>query len=248
MRTLLLALLLVGGVALAQDDGVEAPPREPSEEMLRHCPELKGAIGLRRDQLLALFFELDPHRIDEAKVRALFVLPRDGGLLEGFLVEKGRFRAQTGLRAVVAGLGSAGFAWAIDRFENGKPESRGRALDALLAVEAREAWRLLEARLDDTRAVPDWRAAQEAPPGYKDLRVCDHAVRLLGSKLVGVSKPPETRVSSLLPLDERDARIAKVKQFLASDAAYRAHVEKARSIAAALDAKDRERLGSLGVK
>ena len=242
------ALLALGGVALAQDDGVGSPSREPTEEMLQHCPELKGSIGLRRDQLVALFFELDPRAMDERKVRSLFELPRDAAFLEDFLAEKGRYRAQSGLRAVVAGLGSAGFAWIVDRFENGKPETRGRAVDALLVVDAREAWRLLETRLDDKRSVPDWKASQEAPPGYKDLRVCDHALRLLGSKLVGVVKPPETRVSSLLAIDERDARIAKAKEFLARDATYRANVEKTRTIAADLDAKDRELLGKLGVK
>lgn len=245
---LLVALMTVGGAALAQEDGLGAAPREPTEEMLQHCPELRGAIGLKRDQLLALFFELDASSVDEKRVRSIFSLPRDKDLLEGFLDEKGRYRAQSGLRAVVAGLGSAGLAWAAGRFENGKPESRGRALDALVAVKAREAWKLLEARLEDKRPVPDWRAANEAPPGYKALRVCDHAVRLLGSRLMDVTTPPDTRVGSLLPIEDRDARILKVKDFLARDAAYRAHVAKAPSLLGELDPKDRELLEGLGVK
>jgi hypothetical protein len=216
--------------------------------MLRHCPELKGAIGLRKDQLLALFFDLDARPTDEKKVRSTFALPRDAAFLEGFLDEKGRYRAQTGLRAVVAGLGSAGLAWAADRFEKGKPEARGRALDTLTSVDAREAWKLLETRLDDTRGVPDWKAAQEAPPGYKELRVCDHALRVLGAKLLDVTKPPETRVGALVAVEERDARIAKVKEFLAKDDAYRAHLAKAPSFAEQLDARDRQLLETLGVK
>jgi hypothetical protein len=225
-RSLLLVILLaLGGGALAQEDGVGGPVRDASPEQLQHCPELKGAIGLRRDQLFALFFELDGRTVDEKKVRALFALPRDAAFLEGFLAEKGRYRCQSGLRAVVAGLGSAGMTWAVDRAENGAPEIRGRALDTLVATDTREVWKVLESKLDDKRAVPDWRAANEAPPGYSDLRVCDHATRVLGSKLIGVTKPPETRVGSLAPIETRDARIVKLKDFLGKDPAYLAHMK-----------------------
>jgi len=223
-RVALLAVLLACGLASAQEDGLGGKDREPTPEMLRVSPELKGKIGLEKEQLIALFFELDAKKPDAKKVRALFSIERDQALLERYLTEKGRYRAQSGLRAVVAGLGSSGFAWALDRFENGKPESRGRALDALSATEARETWDVLERALQDERPVPDWRAAQEAPPGYKALRVCDHALRLLGSKLLPVVKdPPETRVSSLQPLEERDALRKKLEAFLAKDETVRRH-------------------------
>lgn len=238
-------LLALGSAALAQDGLGGETGRPPTEEQLRLCPELKGAIGLRKDQLLALFFELDDRKVDARKVRSLFDAERDAALLDGYLDEKGRYRAQTGLRAVVAGLGSAGLAWALDRFEHGKPEARGRALDALTALDAREAWQVLESRLGDTRSVPDWRSSQEAPPGYKHLRVCDHAAKVLGQKLIDVTNPPETRVGPLIAIDERDARVKALADFLAKDAAYKAHVAKARSLEEQLDEPSRKLLHEL---
>ncbi len=237
---LALALLAsLSGLVLAQDGLPDEEKREVTEDMVRTCPDLKDAKGTRKAQLLALFFDLDWKTAGEdatrTKVRALFDLAKkkeDQELLEKYLAAKGAYRCQSGMRAVVGASGAPGLAWALKVFEKGPPEARGRLLDALSAVHLKEGWRFLARCLDDKTVVPDWKAKQEAPVGYSDLRVCDHALKVLAARLESqenLALPKEVnggRGGSLTPVESRDAQIAALKDFLATNKPYAAIVKK----------------------
>jgi hypothetical protein len=235
-------LALLAGGALAQEDD-----RAVTKAMLETCPELKDATGRKKAQLLALFFDLDwkkaGEEATEKKVRGLFDLSKkeDGELLEKYLAEKGAHRCQGGLRAVVAAEGAPGLVWALRQLDKGPVEAKGRVIDALFAVRFKEAWRVLVALLKDKTAVPDWKAKQEAPMGYADLRVCDHALRTLAARLETVEKlelPKEVnggRGGPLTTIESRDAQIAALKKVVEKDEKYAALLKNA---PVALDALD----------
>ncbi len=267
MRKLALLLLLVAIPALAQErDGLGGGPddRPVTESMLQQCPELAGAKGKKKAQLLALYFDLDWKKATDAAtrdhVRALFDLGNadDRTLLEKALAEKAPHRSQGGLRAVVAACGSSGLFFALAVFEKGPAEVRGRVLDSLFAVRLVEGWRFLVHCLDDKTPVPDHKAAAEAPIGYAPLRVCDHAHRTLVARLETQEKaslPAEVgngRGGSLTKIEARDAQIAALEKWLEGDAG-KAVLSRAKE--SALDGPDdeakkqgRELLERLGVK
>lgn len=256
-------VLLLGAAAFAQDGPDDE--RAVTDEMVQTCPDLKTAKGRVKSQLLALFFDLDWRKASEPatekRVRATFDLAKkeDTDLLEKHLATKGAYRCQGGVRAVVAAEGAPGLLWALRVFEKGVVQVRGRALDALSAVRFKEALRLLVRALDDKTPVPDWKAAQESPPGYTDLRVCDHALRTLAGRLEnleGLTLPKAVnggRGGPLTTVESRDAQVAALKQFVAGDAQYAALLKKAPSAMDGLDgaakkeAKETfERLGVAG--
>jgi hypothetical protein len=247
------------------DGGLGGPAgdREITEDMARACPELKTAVGRRKAQFLALYFDLPGKSAGDAQTKKTvadaFDLgnAEDSAFLEKLLLERGPYKAQDGVRLVVACSGPKGVAWVLERFEKIKPEGKGRLIDALLHSSEREVWKFLQKLLDDQTPVPNWRASQEAPPGYVDLRVCDHALRTLGSRLIAAEiKLPEDakggQVTSLMPIDDRQTRIALVKSALLADKAYADLVAKAPSVLEGLDAKQKpetaERLKRLGVE
>ena len=167
-------------------------------------------------------------------MKALFDLSKKEhtDLLERQLATKGAYRCQGGVRAVVAAGGAPGLVWALRVFEKGPPEVRGRVLDALSAVHFKEGWRFLVKCLDDKAAVPDWKAKQEAPMNYADLRVCDHALRTLAGRLENQEElklPKEVnggRGGPLTTIESRDGQIASLKKFVAEDKKYLALVAK----------------------
>jgi len=267
VRRLALLFLLCAVPALAQDkEGLGGGPddRPVTDGMLQQCPDLAGAKGKKKAQLLALYFDLDWKKAGDAAtqrdVRALFDLGSadDRALLEKSLAEKAPHRSQGGLRAVIAAEGSSGLFFALGVFEKGPAEVRGRVLDSLFAVRLVEGWSFLVHCLDDKAAVPDHKAAAEAPLGYADLRVCDHAHRTLVARLETQEKaalPAEVgngRGGSLTKIEARDAQIAALKKWLEGDTG-KAVLGRTRE--SALDGPDsdakkqgRELLERLGVK
>jgi hypothetical protein len=239
--------------ALAQDK--EKPDERPvTEGMLKDCPDLRGAEGKKRAQLLALFFELDWKKAGEPatrkKVGELFDLTDagDGALLEGYLAEKGAHRCQGGLRAVVAASGAPGLRWVFRVFEKkgAPPERLGRLLDTLFAVHFREALAFLVKCLADKTVVPDWKAKQEAPLNYKDLRVCDHALRTIAARLTtqeDLTPPKEAgdgRGFTLTPEAKRDEQIAALQAWLAADPGFLALLNKEPSVLDGLEGDDKK--------
>lgn len=216
----LLAFAALGATAVAQDDPLGPTPDE--QEKLRICPQLADATGRRRDQLEALYFELtpadveDPASEDAALARQLFDLANvdDTRLLTTELTAEGS-RCLPGLQAVLRAHGAPGLLWLLERLVETPAPRRGRLIAALGAFDEREAWVSLLTLLVDRAPVPNPRAAAQAPPGYHDLRVCDHALRALAPRLRDVAPAPaglDWRVEPLLPITVRDARIAALRE------------------------------------
>ena len=65
------ALLLLAGLLAASLSARAQDDREITEEMKRLCPALETAEGRRREQLLLLYFDLDPTRAHDPKQAAL---------------------------------------------------------------------------------------------------------------------------------------------------------------------------------
>jgi hypothetical protein len=119
-----------------------------------------------------------------------------------------------GLQAALRAHGDAGLVWLLERLAAAPPERRARPIAVLAAFDQREAWQALLALLADTTRVPNPRAAAQAPPGYADLRVCDHALRALAPRLRPFPLPAgieEWRVDPLMPLGVRDKRVAAAR-------------------------------------
>jgi hypothetical protein len=216
---LLFAFCLVGGRAAAQDDPLGPSPDE--QEKLEICPQLADATGRRRDQLEALYFDLtiadveDPAGEDAALARELFDLgnAEDTKLLAAELTADGS-RCLPGLQAVLRAHGANGLLWLLERLAETPAPKRGRVIAAVAAFDEREAWSTLLALLTDLTPIPNARAAAQAPPGYQDLRVCDHALRALAPRLRDVAPAPDGidwRVEPLLPIKVRDQRIAALR-------------------------------------
>ena len=278
-RSRLAALGLALGLALGpafvaasraqdkDDGGLGGGPEGTAvtDAMLKACPKLATAKGRRRRQLVALYFQLDWAKADaeETKktVRELFDFEKedDRAVLAEVLLEKGPRPQARGLRAAVAASGGPGLVWLLRVFaEKAQPAEKGFCLDALFAARSKEALRFLEKCLDDTTSVPDGKAAQEAPPGYEHLRVCDHALRVLRARLEAVDKlaspkDPQGEVRSIMPIAKRDASIDAFKKWLAADKGHQALLAGAPSALADLpDEKSkkeaRELLGRLKVE
>ncbi len=265
---LLGVLFLNAAPALAQDGETPPPGSKPAEglgeggevteEMLRACPDLKGAVGRKKEQLVALYSGLDWRKAGEEatrkRVKELFDLTKDEdtAVLEKQLQPtKGPQRCANGLRCVFAASGPEGLLFALERWTKVAVEARGRWLDALAAVPYREVDRFLAGRLTDKASVPNWRASQEGPPGYADLRVCDYAFRTIIPRLFdieGLTLPKEVaegQLASITKMDERDKKVAALAEWLAKDKAYAAHLAKQPSVLAApgLDEATKKRLG-----
>jgi hypothetical protein len=241
--TLLVGALAIAGAlsARAQEGGLGGPDEgaDPTEAQVKACPRLAGATGRRKNQLMALYFQLDWAKPDEAKekVAKLFDFERaeDKALLEGVLLEKGPRPQARGLRALVA-ASNPGLVWLMGEFDKAQaqPSDLGVCVDAVFAARSKEAIRFLERCLDDPRPVPDTKAAQEAPPGYQHLRVCDHALRVLRARFeswdkLTLPKDPMGEVRSLTPVAKRDASIASFKKWLAEDKGHQELLAKAPS-------------------
>jgi hypothetical protein len=220
----LLSLLLLAACACpVQAQGGDLGPTPAEEEKLRLCPELKEAQGRTREQLEALFFQLDPTdflgeggEAKAAKVRALFDLgaEADAKLLVAQLDGEGTARCLPGLQAVLVAHGPQGLVWLLERLAATPAPRRGRLIACLAAFHEREAWRVLLALLSDKTPVPNPKGAAQAPPGYADLRVCDHALRALAVRLRRTVPPPEGiewKVDPLLPIAVRDKRVEALK-------------------------------------
>lgn len=208
------------GLAGAQDDPLGPTPDE--QEKLRICPQLADATGRRRDQLEALYFELtladvaDPASDEAVYARELFDLANadDAKLLTAELTADGS-QCLPGLQAVLRAHGAPGLVWLLERLAETPAAKRGRVIAALAAFDEREAWTTLLSLLGDRTPVPNPRAAAQAPPGYHDLRVCDHALRALAPRLRDVAPAPEGldwRVEPLLPITVRDERLAALRE------------------------------------
>lgn len=214
-------LLLAALAAPAWAQGGDLGPTPAEEEKLRLCPELKEAQGRTREQLEALFFQLDPTDFlgDPSKaerVRALFDLgaEADARLLLAQLDGEGPSRCLPGLQAVLVAHGPQGLVWLLERTAATPAPRRGRLIACLAAFHEREAWRVLLALLSDKTPVPNPKGQAQAPPGYADLRVCDHALRALAVRLRRTLPPPEGiewKVDPLLPIAVRDKRVEALK-------------------------------------
>lgn len=234
--SLALALLALAPAARAQDGGDLDPG------MLEVCPELKDAGPREREQLIALFFELDPRHLGAAqreRTKSLFDLgkPEDVAVLARYLDQDHKPPCLAGVSAVFLAHGDAGLVWLLERWASAPPPRRGRLIEVLAnAGEQREVWQFLLRALRDRTPVPDAHAAAIAPPGYTDLRVCDHALRALGQRLRRVKEvrlpgdPADLRVDSTMPPDVRDARVQSLGKFLAADDGFQALLLAAPSV------------------
>lgn len=224
---LAVVLLLTASPALAQGELGGAPAPE-EQEKLRICPELKDATGRRREQLEALFFDLSPGDVaaKPEKIQALFPLEgADAKLLEAELDGAGPARCLTGLQTVIRAHGARGVLWLLERLAAQPGAKRGRAIAVLAALDAREVWQALVALLADPTPVPNPQGAAQAPPGYVDMRVCDHALRSLSQRLKKYKRPEgiEWRADPMLPIAVRDKRVAAARA-LARDELFLADV------------------------
>lgn len=204
-----------------------APPPE-EQERLKVCPELKDATGRRREQLEALFFGLSPRDVEAKpeKIQALFPLEgEDVKLLEAELDGAGPARCLPGLQTVVRAHGARGVLWLLERLAAQPAARRGRTISVLAALDAREAWQALVALLADATPVPNPKGAAQAPPGYVEMRVCDHALRALSQRLKKFKRPEgiEWRADPMLPIAVRDKRVAAARA-LAKDELFQADV------------------------
>jgi len=225
-----LVLLLACLPAWAQEDDT---PLEPG--MLEECPDLKDAGPREKKQLVALFFELDPKVVDpktRARVKSLFdlKLERDLAILERYLDAEGKISCLPGLQTVFRAHQDDGLLWLLERYASAEIARRGRLVEVLAAFEGREVWRLMVELLDDRKTVPNPQAAQIAPPGYVDLRVCDYALRALARRLRDVKAvdPPgdqtQRKVHATTPVEIRNVRAGKLAAFLATDEAFHTHL------------------------
>ncbi len=248
-------LALASPAARAQED------LEVTAEMIRVCPALETAEGRRRDQLVLLYFGLDPARAGDAEQRAQvrehFDLARaeDVALLRAELFEAAKPRCLGGLKAALAGLGAPGALFCVREAAAEDPVRRARALEGLQGAEFAEVYALLHHALGDKTSL-DEADAQIAPPGFEPKRVADHAFRVLGVKLDGALKVPKgllagAAVGPMVPVADRDARIAAFVEWSARDEAYGAFVRARPSLLAALSEADaaeaRAALGAAGL-
>src|SRR5581483_5623971 len=141
---LVLALALAG-VARAQEGlgGPDDTP-DPTESQLKACPRLAGVTGRRKAQLMAVYFQLDWAKLDDAATKKKlelfdFANKDDRALLESVLLEKGARPQARGLRCVVAGGGGPALVWLLETFEKAQPAEKGFCLDALFAARSKEA-------------------------------------------------------------------------------------------------------------
>src|SRR5207244_3196394 len=149
----------------------------------------------------------------------LFDLTKEGPdaeLLDKNLAQRGVPRIHNGLRTVIAAWDGHGALWAFGRIakQKEKPnDALARLIDGLQASDLKEVWTFLEKALDDKTPAPNWRAAQEGPPGYQDLRVCDLAFRALGQRLIdapGVTFPAELKNGQVSPTTKLATRDEKI--------------------------------------
>jgi hypothetical protein len=245
---LLLAVPVLGAVlpvsGRAQEDS------EVTEEMKELCPRLAAAEGRLREQLILLYFRLDPARAgdpeQQALVREKFDLARaeDGALLQAELFDAAKPRCLGGMKAALAGLGAPGALFCVREFAVEEPRRRARALEGLQGCEFAEVYALLLHALQD-KAFLDEADAQIAPPGYEPKRVADHAFRVLAAKLDGTVKVPKGLLSGagvgpMVPVPDRDTRIAALVDWAAADAAYAEHVKSRPALLAALPPAEAE--------
>ncbi len=228
---------------------VPARPQEETEiteEMTRLCPGLATAEGRAREQLILLYFRLDPARAaepDQQKtVREHFDLARaeDEALLRAELFDPPKVRCMGGLKAALAGLGAPGALLCIRAASADAPLRRARALEGLQASEFAEVYALLRRALGD-KAFLDDADAQIAPPGFEPKRVADHAFRVLAAKLEGAVKVPKGLLSGagvgpMVPVPDRDERIGALLEWSVRDPGYAAHVQSRPSLVGALPA------------
>lgn len=258
-------LIAVAGVLLcATLYGQEPPEDEPvlsEEEMFEACPELKTAGPREHKQLVALFFTLGSETLkrEAAKdVRDLFDLKSeaDTAILIRYLDKPGRSACGIGLRAVFRAHAAPGQLWLLERYVKAEPAKRGRLIGMLASFDDQETWLLLLKLLDDRTPVPSDRAAETAPQGYVHLRVCDYALRALGSKLSRLRririKRTNRHVHPTLPLEDRDFRIKTVRQLLERNDEFQTHLLGLPRLGDALDVEGKEQaikaLAKLGVK
>lgn len=241
MTTACSASSVAGVLALGCLLSASAWAKGPDAHQLRLCPELKTARGRARTQLRALFFKLHPKRLTakaRPRVRALFDLRRQGdvALLARYLDASDRVACLNGLRTVFRAHGDAGLVWLLERYARAKPTRRARLLTLLADFDRREVWRLFEKLLADRTVLPDPGGRRVAPPGFRDLRVCDHALRALTLKLGRVralefaGSRADRTVHALLAIKLRDARVARFARTLRAHRGYRKHVRGRASI------------------
>lgn len=240
------ALLCVAlaGTARAQDE------IEITDEMKQACPALATAEGRTREQLVLLYFRLDPTRCADAAqqelVRAHFDLGRseDAALLRAELFDAEKVRCLGGLKAALAGLGAPGALFCVREFASDAPLRRARAVEGLQESDFAEVWALLRHALADKASVDD-ADARIAPPGFEPKRVADHAFRVLAVKVDGALKAPKgllsgSAVGPMVTIPDRDERIAALLDWSAKDPAYAAHVQSRPSLLAGLPTDEAE--------
>jgi hypothetical protein len=251
---LFLISLILAAWLFREDLGAQEGGREITEDMKKLCPDLAEAEGRKKEQICALFFDLEADRMGEKKqdtrVRELFDLTKagDGVLLKTYLFEEKQPRCMHGLKVVFTTHGARGVVWLLNRYEKASALKKARIIEVLHWLDHREVCGFLAGRLGDTQKVEDWHAAQQAPPGYVAKRVCDYAFSMLAYKISGagglklpkeVGKP---RIHPFVPLKERDARIAALKTWVADpkNKAYQAFLSKRSSLVEELEGKEAE--------
>ena len=89
---------------------------------------------------------------------------------------------------------------------------------------------MLQRLLRDATTVPNEHSAKIAPPSYRDLRVCDYALRALGGKIgrtIEVKLPGNRRARTVhptLPMKVRARRVRRMAKFLTVSEPYQAYL------------------------